>query len=52
MDAVPIRTKMENEEGPFLFNLDGLIKGEYFRIETDSAEVISEIIKLMDSHKN
>ena len=37
------------KDDQFLFNLDGLIKGQYVKIETDSEEVIREIIKLMDS---
>ena len=38
---------MNNEE--FMFNLDGLIKGEYFKIETNSKKVLLEVIKIMDS---
>lgn len=45
-----ISKSYKNDE--FLFNLDGLIKGEYIKIETNSAEVVSEIIKLMDSETN
>ena len=41
--------KNNSERDQFLFNLDGLIKGQFFKIETDSKEVIKEIIKLMDS---
>ena len=36
------------ESGPFLLNIDGLIKGEYVRVETDSKEAIKEIVKIMD----
>ena len=39
----------EIERDEFLFSLDGLIDGQYFRIETDSKKVIEKIVKLMDS---
>ena len=32
----------------FMFSLDGLIYGDYVRIETDSKAVLHEIIKIMD----
>lgn len=50
--------KMEEEErkerikDEFLFNLDGLIKGNYIRVQTDSKEAIIEIIKIMDEETN
>ena len=39
------------KEREFLFNLNGLIKGEFFNIETDSKIVIKEIIKIMDKEE-
>ena len=41
-----------NEQTDFLFNLDGLIKGHYITMATDSTEAIIEVIKLMDSQSN
>jgi hypothetical protein len=32
----------------FIYNLDGLIKGEYVRIQTDFKEVILKILEIMD----
>jgi len=37
---------MVNNE--FKYQLNGLIKGEFFHIETDSKELLKEIIKIMD----
>ena len=37
---------MNNE---FLFELNGLIDGEFFHVETDSRNVITSLIKIMDS---
>lgn len=39
-------------EEQFLFNLNGLIKGQFVSVETNSVEVINEITKLMDSQTN
>lgn len=32
----------------FLFNLDGLMRGSYVQIQTDSKDVIEELLKSMD----
>ena len=36
------------KDNEFMFSLDGLICGDYLRIETDSKVVLHEIIKIMD----
>jgi len=37
------------EDNNFLFHIDGLIDGNYVKIETDSKRVLLKVIELMDS---
>lgn len=43
---------MNEERNQFMFKLDGLIKGEYISVESDSAIAIVEVVKIMDSEVN
>ena len=39
---------MKETQTEFMFNLDGLIDGNYIRVETDSKEALLKIIDLME----